>query len=845
MGVVLKHTFKNIWSKPFRTLMLLICIIMASFVAALSFDMTNSLKNILRDAFGSAYGTSNVLIADSHGIDESTFEGVENTSYDYTLVSFKNSHICVRDDEMYAFYNQKSLKISAADVSSLVRMNLLAKDVAINDQECVISKKLAEEMGYNRGDKITIYGDNEVPVEYTVKEILPYKGVLDSGLCALVSEDGMKHLSYNNKVSYSMAYIHVDNEKELASFCDTLSANNPYAEVENLVSGKTITSQVSQISAIFYFLFLVCLLLVVFVTISLSERIMVERMTTVGTLRSLGVSVRATTLIVLLENALYGLIGGTIGVTLYALTRDPIFNKVFTLNSGSDIQMEMNLGSVSWIAMIGVVAATILIECICPIKELLRAVKTPIRDIIFDNKDTEFKYGRKSLIVSLILAAVGIPCLVLGRTIMAESVLVLLAGWLLPIVALFLGYPHLLRAVCKLLAAFFEKRSKPIAQLACVEASTKKASVGNSRLLVMSVTICLVFLSLILSYKALVDPKAAICDVVVTGLQEESARYDFIKDLDSVSDMELLYATFTNDTVIGTERIEEYKEACRNGTTSAFEFDLNNVIGANGPLKMNVEFQDIPEHVGDEEIVITSKIAKKFGVKVGDSIEILFKARSVIPVRQTLKISAIYNSTYFDGSNDSLLVSENTYKKIYFDTPYRAYVKCSDPDTVIKQISRYASSIIDEVETEATHEEKVANSNAGLSTIIYMLIVMGVALTLIAVISNQAVGFEGRKRECAVLISTSMSRGKLKKMFFLENLISAAVAVVTSLILAFLIKGDTLNLVRLMSLEFPEVSEYPTLLAFAAVTLAIFTLTVLGPIRHLRKMKTAEQLKYE
>ena len=824
--------------------MLVLCIMMASFVAALSFDMTNSLKNILREAFSSAYGTSNVMVASSHGIDEKTFENTEKFQFDYTLVAMKNSSVSVRSDDMYAYFNQKTLKTSAADLSHLNDMHLLAFDVTLNEKECAISKKMAEELGYKRGDTIVISGDNDVPVEFTVKEILPYKGVIDSGMCALVNEEGMKRLSYNGNIVYGMAYIHMENEKDLPAFCEQLRLNDPYAEVEDLVTGKNVTSQVSEISAIFYFLFLICLLLVVFVTISLSERIMVERMATVGTLRSLGVSVRATTLIVLLENVLYGLLGGTIGVTLYALTRDPIFNSVFTLNSGSDIQMEMNLGHISFLAMAGVVAGTILIECLCPIKELLRAVKTPIRDIIFDNKDTEFKYSRKTFVASLLLAIIGLSCLVLGRTILSENILVLMVAWLFPIAALFLGYPHLLRGICRLLAGVFEKHNKPLAQLACVEASTKKASVGNSRLCVMAVTICLILFSMTLSYKELIDWKEADCDVVVSGLTEESVRYDFIKDLDGVSDVELLYVNYSDDLIIGTDRIEQYLQSDAKAKID-FEYDSNSIVGANGPMKMNRQFLGVKENLADDEILITARRAEKLGLKVGDSIEILFKARSVIPVRLTLKVAGIFESTYYDGSNRAMMLSENTYKKVFFDSPSVAYVKCDDPEAVIKQISQYASSIIDEALTSHEREVKSAQSNAGLSTILYALITMGVALSLIAVVSNQTVGFEGRKRECAVLISTSMSRRKLIRTFLMENLLSASIAILVAAVLALTLLPAPMNMIRIVSIELPAFKDAMTFTVFAVGMFLIFTMTVLSPIRHLRKMKTAEQLKYE
>ena len=227
MGVVLKHTFKNIWSKKIRTLMLLVCIIMASFVGALSFDMTNSLKNILRYGFASMFGDGNVIISNSAGIDDSSFAGTEGYEYDLVKVAAGNSKVYKRDDDMYAFFNEKTLKIFGADPEALNAQNMTAKAVVLNDDECIISKKYAEDFNLKVGDTTIIYGDNSVPVEYKVKEIQPYYGILDSGYCALLTEGGIKKLSYNGNITYYMAYCKVHDESVLNDFCQILKENMP------------------------------------------------------------------------------------------------------------------------------------------------------------------------------------------------------------------------------------------------------------------------------------------------------------------------------------------------------------------------------------------------------------------------------------------------------------------------------------------------------------------------------------------------------------------------------------------------------------------------------------------
>lgn len=845
MGVVLKHTFKNIWSKKIRTLMLLFCIIIASFVGALAFDMTNSVQNILRAGFASMFGDSNVIINYNRGIDEDAFSGLEGYEYDLVKVAARYSDVYKRDEEMYAYYNQKTLTTYGAVSEDLNKLHLLAKDEELSDGECVISKKYSEDFHINAGDKITIYGDNSVPVEFTVKEVLPYFGIIDGGYVAVVNEEGIKSLNHEHKIYYNLAYMKAHDEGQLKEICRILSGNMPNAQIENLVSGEMMTSQIGSISALFYFLFAICVLLVVFVTISLSERIMVERMSTIGTLRSLGVSVKMTTMIVLLENALYGLLGSAIGTTLYTIFRDPMFNGMFSINSGSDIALEMNLGNVSPFVIAGVIIGTILIECLCPIKELLRAVKTPIRDIIFDNKDTDFKYGKKSLVTAVILALIGIPCAILGMGMMAENILVAISGAIMTIAALFLGYPHILRFICTRLAKHFEKKNHPIAKLACVQACTKKASVGNSRLCVMAATICLLLISLVAGYLKMVNWKEAESDVVVYGLTSTSDQYAFFKDLPGVEDVEFVYMNWGSNMVFGSDRIDDYMDTDRSKKNPEFDFDNYMIVGANSKFRMFNCLINMPEKVADNEIYLSDTLAKKKGLSAGDELTILFKPTGVIPEKETFIVKGTFDSSPLNSSNLTIMISEDMYKKIFFDHPQNAYIKCEDPENTVSLINKYSSSMIDRAMTIEDCTKESQQANAGLTTLLYMMIIMGIGLTLIAVFSNQTVGFEGRKRESAVLISTSMSRGKLSKAFILENIAMAAVAIVTGVGIALFLNRGLVNIVRGMSINLPVIYDFALIGAFSVALFLVYVLTVINPLRHLRKMKTAEQLKYE
>ena len=132
--------------------------------------------------------------------------------------------------------------------------------------------------------------------------------------------------------------------------------------------------------------------------------------------------------------------------------------------------------------------------------------------------------------------------------------------------------------------------------------------------------------------------------------------------------------------------------------------------------------------------------------------------------------------------------------------------------------------------------QEIKEQNAGMATLLYMLIGMGVLLTFVAVVSNQIIGFSGRRRECAVLVSTAMSRGKLKKAFFSESLISSIVALIVAVPFAAVVSGLFQKALELIEMNFGlTVDILPTL----AFIFGLFLLSGLQDRIHEEKLPKA------
>ncbi|MEE3469240.1 MAG: FtsX-like permease family protein [Butyrivibrio hungatei] len=839
MGVILKHTFRNIFAKPLMTLFLVVTITICSFSGMLAFDMSNSVENIFIGLFNSVAGAANVIVFSSDDIEESDFEGL--SGYEAAYVSSKTSNVTVRNNQMYAYYNQKRLNISGVDVESASKMRIIPKDVDLSENDIIIDEVMAKELELNEGDTLKVYGDNYVDADFNIKKIAKLSGLLESEYSAVVSDEGMARLCYDGRPKHTAVYIKVEDKSKVSEFCDAMEDRFPNYDVQDLMGDKMVQDQINTTSNMFKLLFLVTLLLVIFVTITLSERIMRDRMSTIGTLRSLGVSPNLTARIILIENMFYGLFGGVIGTGLYKASRDALFNAVFTVSAGS-MEIDMDLGKVSVPVMIAVIIGAIVVEMLCPLRELLKSTNTAIRDIIFDNKDTEYKYKNKNKAISIIFAVIAGIMSVLAFTAYKDSPLPGALGFIFMVLSLFNGYPFVLRAVSKIIEKIGMKGSNPILGLAATNLRSNKTSIGSSKLAFIATSVSLVMFIFITSLKHEVETPPMDADVILRGLSENAESYEYIKTLDGVNKVEFDY-TRKDSILVGKEKIDDYLE---NKYVKKFDDELTDisVAGVEGNPELNHGYKGLPDVINGDEIYIAKKVAGDLGLKAGDSADILFDADGVVPYRGTFKVAGIIDSGRADSSNRTIVLPFELYKQIYLDRPKNAYIKTDNPEKTAELIKSYSSSTIEKVNTMDEYMKEIEDLTGGEMALLYMIIIIGASLAVIGIYSNQIVGFESRKRESAVLVSTAMSKGNLVKLFFEETVLSGAIAIGFGTIAGLV---ETVVFIKALKaiMEQELFINVGQTVAFLLIMFFTFGITTVKTMRDINRMKIAEQLKYE
>lgn len=822
MGIILKHTIKNIFKRPGRTFLLTLCIFLCSISALLCLDMTGSVQRLFTNYFGSLVGSTDIEFINLTSIDEEMFNELPENRH--LLISNSFTPFYRRDPKMYSYAIETDVTVMTTDLKKAHEMNVLLTEMELTENETAMTSDLAELLGYSVGDIVEFYDELGEKQEFTVKLLMERGGIVSDRNVCIISPEGMARLT-GGETSYLQALIDFTNDSDADIAEDYLKEHYPEAEVLNIRYNEDIDEAVNQISTIFYTLFAVCLLVVIIITVTVAERIMNERMAVVGTLRSLGVSQHRTALILMLENIFYGLMGSVPGIIVYEVIRLPLMNAMFVSDTDS-----LDFGAMSVGVKIAVIIGAVLLESACTIKEIAAASRTAIRDIIFLNKDTEFRFSKAKTVIGIIALLSGIILVFVNN--MAAASIICFIGLVL---GFYLLFPYVSVYGARLFEKIIEKAGMPVARLAAAEAGTKKSTIASGALIAAASSICVLLFIFSDSLYGLFSGESFDTDIVMSGTSSLDYLYDYVDDLEGVISTEnVYYMPYTYLEVNGKE--------VKNDAVFGDDYEPDE------GTRQFVAIEGMPDEViSDDEFYCSRIFAEETGIEIGDIVELNINSDSFIPVRLKLKLSGYINTVYFDPSGKGIMLSRENYITCNSDTPMYILVRCEEgyADELTDAISKYSSGTIDEVKTYEAYLQQMKKENSSEAMMIKMLGSIGLVLTFVGVVSNQLIGFESRKRENAVLLSVAMKKDQLRKMLLIETIISSILPIIFSVPLGMLLSLPIKAIMYSTGTQLPLVFDIPELLGLTVILLIVFSLTVLFPYQSLRKMKLSEQLKYE
>ena len=397
-----KLVLRNVISKPLRTGIIILSLAAAAFAALFCIAGIHSAQNDLRDFFAANYGDMDMMIIPGNSSNRVTQEELPAGS---KLLAETDAVIkeTIPNPNYINYVNQLSITVIGIDTQSAYESHILETPCPTEDG-LTMTAPLAAQLGKKVGDTFSFYGYGNVKYSLKILSIVPPKKYLSARQTSiLVMPELANKIAGNKEGTVSILYADVPDDQvtDVINMIWDKHPDHACMGTTSLDSDDTMNSMLN----IYYLIFAVVFLMVCFIVVSMSKHIVNERMSVIGMLRSVGGSIAGTGALLLCESAFYGLCGGILGTLLYMPFRGNTALAIFA-PIGSD-EMTRSDG-INFLTVFLVILSVTLIQCLFSAAAIIKAARTPVRDIIFGTKDTAYLPSNTLTIIGAVMLAAGV-----------------------------------------------------------------------------------------------------------------------------------------------------------------------------------------------------------------------------------------------------------------------------------------------------------------------------------------------------------------------------------------------------------------------------------------------------
>ena len=816
MKIILKHIFRNIKEHKMRSILIFFALLISTCVLIIDIVLPDELYIKIEDTYKTIYGDSDIQISTVENFNVEDLK-VNDTEFEY--VGINNLNGLNKKDE--------PATVIGIELDKAKTIRLLGSDVDdLKDNEVAISEYTAKEKGYKVGDTIIInYEDKDY--EFKVKQIISKKG-----LAAIEMENDIMFAnieyvsSINNSNGYSTIYLDVADADKIDDLVKYLKDNHDNYQIERTIDIDGLKEELSFVRYLMTLIFFMSTIMIVFVIGSLNKIMLAERIPVIGTFRSIGANRSKMNRILLIENALYGLFAGFFG-SIAGIYLDRIVSTKFIATSG--VELSKKAVSISpKLVIIGIVFAMML-QVIITAKEIIRTNKKPIKTLIFNTQSSRYKIRKARTIIGFILIALAFIVHALNKDINILFTMISLVSLTVGVANI---VPLMMQKISKILALLFRKLGWSTGIIASKNMGYNKMIISSSRLIVVSLsllsTIILVSNSFTRTFTSFREVTKGY-DMIVMNVRENHEKYDKLTEIDGVKRVEYLYYYYDEKTT--------YNDGKKFATTPI-------IYTTNNKAQRYVEGinYDINK-LKDGEILVDEKVAFKNNIKVGDKLNIKFENKEF-----DYKVVGLVDSSMFTTSRNLVVVNYDHFIKDLTDKPVQVHL-VTDEGTNLEEMKKTLKDEIKEVGLRVqTVEEYIGEQEqqtGSIMSIFYVILGLSVILSFIGIVNNQIISFLQRRRELAILNSTCMSRGQLKKMLITETLLSNFVASILVLIVSYASTGFINYFMQGIEMYVSIRYDLGSILVFVGFVYVLLLFTLIIPIIKLRKMNIVNEIKYE
>lgn len=824
MKIILKYIFTNVKERKTRTAVMLLSILLSTTLLFVSFSIGASYENAQRKMARGMAGSATLSVSRADGgIDFSVLPELSSIS---ASVGMLESSALYHENGYY-----ETIDLIAADLTQLNQINppRLANGGEITDftgNQVILPDRFTSKYGMKAGDTITLQIGGQ-PITLEVAEIAAYDTVFlrhTRGATALLPLSTLSEL-LGKTDGYTEILIEPAGGTTTAELKNELAAALPDGEykVSEVVNEAQIIANARQKSMPFFLISFFSLTMSVFIIYSSYKVITLDRLPVIGTFRSIGATQKAMTHILLLESALYGVMGGLIGIPVGTVVLKLILQGMGqSLSQGIEIPIVISPFSIIFSFAVAVVVS--LLSAWLPVR---RASRLPIKDVVLGN--VEEKHIPRRFIVGagvvFFVISVILPKLASGNMLYLAGGFSLLGL----IAATILIVPLLTNLISVGLEYFYGAVLGNEGRLAARNMRDNKNTSQNITLLFISISAVIAITvvgNFVTTYVSDVFNGAEL-----QGFADGYMEPDFVERVKDMDGIEKVLPVF----------VYENRMQADGMTFSRLEATDNlewySSIMALHYTEKGMEEKAVLAFDGERAILLSESCMERTGFDIGDTLSLncgtgqndylvvgSFKSRAT-------DVEALISSTYAVSDFDA---------SAYDFLAYTA----ADPDAIMVQIrdlfgeTSNWSRTVEEFNTDAL--STVGAFLRPMHSMTYFILL----LAAVGIINNLLVNYIQKRRSIAMYKSVGLSNRQNMKMTLIEGFSSGLIGAIIAIFVSymeiqtiFLVAGPKISMV-------PELDAV-TFLTAGGMGMIVTLLGSVVPIFKCRRMKLVEEIKFE
>lgn len=819
MSIILKYILKNMKEKKLRSMLIIVSLTLSVIVLTLCLTLKDNISEKYTEFLMKTTGNSDILLSKEGPFEESE---VEDFSDNYKVAK-------------YMMYMKDKTAVIGANINELQENKMIKsqKQENLKDNEVIITKKTAENKNIKLNDTINILN-----TELKVIEIVEKYGIFveetEEQPIYLTSIEEANKITFKNIEQEKKAQLDENKTYIVGAYIDVVDDNIENAkkelkginnDFEVITIKANIEESLTQINSLMMMMLVITTLIAFYIISSILKLVLEERISVIGTFRSIGISKRATNFLLYLENSFYGIISSALGVLIASFLIEPI-SKTFI--SVSDMELTSKT-KINPLYMLIVVAFTILIQLIITFFELRKNRKKSIREIIFDTQDTKYKIKKRKIVFGIILIIASI--IIYLKNDNYDFIM-----GLIPLTLIVIGFVMIIPIIIKIISIILSKilKNRKTSYLASKNVADNKILVSTTILLfiIISMTTMIYNISVTITNTYDAFDKVTHYTMRISNVAGEEKQSEYIKDIDGVKEMSFYYMS------MGYFKIDDKEKLF---AISGYDKQNDNVFKLFRSIEFNKEEAD---NLKEDEILLDEAFARKNNYKINDKMKI--NGEQFFDEDYYFTVKGYIDATNTTTSRTVGMISKDKYINIFNKSNKTILIDSDLPDDVMKE--KLKEEVKDKNVNIRSYQEWIGSdkeTTKQIMNIVYGILVLGITLAFVGLINNSLVAFVQRKRSIAVLNSICMTKTQLFKMALEENIFSFIIAVIPGMVLSTIINLYITKTLNSMSLFINMAFEIKGILILLGTIFILTIIETIVPIVKIRKLNLIKEIKYE